>query len=46
MQFIELLIDAWAFLTNSEARKVSEFKYPSGQPMSIRVAKKKGLIKN
>jgi len=42
---VELFDDAWAFLSNPEARTVSQFKYPNGMPMSVRYAKKEGLIK-
>ncbi len=42
---VELCVDAWAFVTDPEARTASEFKYTNGYPMSIRCAKKVGLIK-
>ncbi len=41
---LSLFEDALAFVTNPDARKVSQFKYPSGQPMSVREAKKQGLL--
>lgn len=43
--FIEMCIDAWAFVIDSEARTPSEFKYSNGYVMSVRCAKKEGLIK-
>lgn len=42
---IEMCIDAWAFVVDPEARTVSDFKYANGCSMSIRCAKKEGLIK-
>lgn len=42
--FIDLIIDAFAFITNPDARKVSEFKFPSGNYMSVRDAKKRKLL--
>jgi hypothetical protein len=42
--FFNLLQDAYAFIIDKEARTVSNFKYPSGQPMSVRAAKKSGLM--
>ena len=36
--------DAFAFLRDPDARKISPYKYPSGNPMSIRDAKKAGLM--
>jgi len=43
--FVEMCIDAWAFIVDPEARTASEFKYTNGNPMSIRCAKKIGHIK-
>lgn len=37
--------DAWAFVADPEARKISNFKYPNGAAMSVRCARKQGLIK-
>lgn len=42
---VEMCIDAWAFVVDPEARTLSEFKYTNGYCMSIRCAKKIGLIK-
>ena len=39
-----LVLDAWNFVVDPEARKASKFTYPSGNPMSVRDARKKGLI--
>jgi hypothetical protein len=36
--------DAWAFLADPDARAKSPFTYPSGAPMSVRDAKKSGLM--
>ena len=35
--------DACAFLTDPDARKFSRHKYPNGNGMSVREAKKRGL---
>ena len=40
----ELLADAWAFVTDPEARQLSLHKYPSGAGMSVRAAKRSGLM--
>lgn len=40
----ELFTDAWAYLTNPDARKLSPFKYPSGAGMSVRAAKQQGIL--
>lgn len=42
--FNEIIIDAWAFLVDRDARKLSPFKYPSGAGMSVRMAKKVGRM--
>ena len=39
----EIFTDAYAFLTNPDARKLSRHKYPNGNGMSVREAKKRGL---
>ena len=43
--FVEMCIDALAFVVDPEARTSSEFTYSNGYPMSIRCAKKEGFIK-
>ncbi len=40
----EMITDAWAYLTNPEARQLSPFTYPGGAGMSVRVAKQRGLM--
>lgn len=42
--FIALVSDAIAFVRDPEARITSNFVYPSGNLMSIRDARKKGLM--
>ena len=44
LTFLDMVRDAWACITNPEARAISEFKYSNGRPMSVRCAKKEGLI--
>ncbi|MFA7285431.1 MAG: hypothetical protein WC011_01095 [Candidatus Paceibacterota bacterium] len=44
--FYEMFEDAIAFIRDPDARVVSQHNYPSGRPMSIREAKRKGLIHN
>ena len=41
--FIEMFKDAVAFVKDPEARKLSKHKYPNGNGMSVREAKKQGL---
>ena len=36
--------DAIAFVMDPDARTISEFKYPSGRPMSVREAKRNSLM--
>lgn len=43
--FVEMFIDFWAFIVDPDAREVSDFKYPNGNAMSVRCAKKLGLKK-
>ncbi|MFA6514205.1 MAG: hypothetical protein WCT50_02895 [Patescibacteria group bacterium] len=43
--FQEMLSDAYAFVTDPEARTPSEFTYVHGGPMSVRYAKKEKFIK-
>lgn len=40
----KLLSDAWAFMTDKDARTNSSYSYPNGYPMSVRDAKKQGLL--
>lgn len=42
--FFALIADAIAFVRDPEARIASNFTYPNGNPMSIRDARKKGLM--
>ncbi|MFA6417224.1 MAG: hypothetical protein WCW61_03475 [Patescibacteria group bacterium] len=42
--FQEMLSDAYAFVTDPDTRKLSEFKYAHGGPMTIRSAKKEKFI--
>ena len=42
---VQIFIDAWAFIVDPEARAVSEFKCSNGNAMSVRSARKAGLIK-
>jgi len=39
-----MFADAFAFVTDPNARTISRFTYPNGNAMSVRDAKKKGLI--
>ena len=41
--FINMLIDARAFIIDPDARVISQHTLPSGKYMSIREAKQKGL---
>lgn len=40
----KLLGDALSFIRDKEARTPSDFQHPSGQPMSRKEAKKRGLL--
>lgn len=44
LSLVNLLEDVIAFVRDPDARKVSRFLFPNGNPMSIRDAKKKGLM--
>jgi len=44
MKFLTAIFtDAWAFITDPDARKVSIHRFPNGAAMSVREAKMKGL---
>lgn len=43
--FKVMVREAWAFIVDPEARTNSDFYFPSGNPMSVREARKRGLIK-
>jgi len=40
----EIITDAWTFVADPEARKLSPFKYLSGAGMSVLAAKRRGLM--
>jgi len=40
-----LLADTWAAMTDPETRVNSAFRSPNGQPISVREARRQGLIK-
>lgn len=42
--FVSMFTDALAFVFDADARRISPFKYPSGNPMSVRDAKKRGYM--
>jgi len=39
-----MIKDAWAFIFDKNARTLSQFTFPNGNLMSIRDAKRAGLI--
>ena len=43
--FRDMIADAIAFCLDSEARQLSKFRYSNGNGMSVREARKRGLIK-
>lgn len=39
-----LIKEAWKFVVDPESRVTSQFKYPNGNPMSVKEARDRGLM--